>query len=675
MKKMSKYLTLSLLILVFSFTSISASPATSRTRTLNSNFEVVWTQDAFLPKRTVTSLGLRNPQDSVFNEFDHLFIADRDNARVVVYDTVNDEVLQIITHPLMRAPNGITLSNEGDIYVADPLAALVMRFSSEGELIETFERPNSIAFSDTSFKPQKISVDNRRNMYIISEGVYNGVIQLSNSGEFLGYFTSNRVRLSVGQILQDLFFTDAQRALLTRRIPTTFTNVFIDDRGVVYTTTMGTNLHAVKKHNTAGQNLFDNQYTYGPSDLIDVTTDDRGIIYAVSKSGLIFVYSSDGQFIFSFGSSYASFDIAGLFNSISAVEVDSQGQLWILDSEKSFLQSFSPTEYSTQIFSALNYFNQGNFSEASNLWGGVLRLNQMSALAHNGMGMSYMFTEQYDNAMFHFRVAGNRFQYSQAFWEVRNEWLQANLDLIFLAIIIFSFIMIVTKKWRRKTDWLRPVIDVIHRVTSIKLISDVLFVFSFIKHPIDSFYDLKVGKRGSFKAAMILYTLFFIIYIWYLLGKGFIFQTVTLEDIDMQSVVIGFFSIIILTVLCNYLVSSINDGDGSFTHIVKLGSYSLAPIMTLYVAIIGLSYVLTINEVFIVQLMQQGALVWTGLNLYLGIQEVHDYSFKEAIRSIILTIVFILVIALILLIIIIMAEQVYMFFEAIIREVIRNVAS
>ena len=160
--------------------------------------------------------------------------------------------------------------------------------------------------------------------------------------------------------------------------------------------------------------------------------------------------------IFSFGSSFASFDIAGLFNSISSVEVDSQGQLWILDSEKSFLQSFSPTEYSTQIFSALNYFNQGSFLEASNLWRGVLRLNQMSALAHNGMGMSYMFTEQYDNAMFHFRVAGNRFQYSQAFWEVRNDWLQANLDLIFLTIIIFSFFMILTKKWRRKTDWLRP---------------------------------------------------------------------------------------------------------------------------------------------------------------------------------------------------------------------------
>lgn len=675
---MKKILTVIIVSFVLCFTSIvtiAASPATSRTRTLNANFDIVWTQDAFLPRRTVTNLNLRSPQDAVFNEQDHVFIADRDNARIVVYDTVYDKVLQIITHPSMRAPSGIALSDEGDIYVADPIAEIVLRFSKDGNLIETFTRPTSLAFGDTTFKPHKISVDNRRNMYIISEGVYNGVIQLSNAGEFLGYFTSNRVRLTVAQILQDIFFTQAQRDLLARRVPTTFTNVFIDNRGAVYTTTMGTYIHAVKKHNTAGENLFDNQFVFGPNDLIDVVTDDRGIVYAVSKSGLIYVYSSDGYFIFTFGSSYANQDIAGLFSSISAVEVDSQGQLWVLDGEKSFLQSFRPTEYATQIFSAIDYFNQGRFEEASTLWRSVLRLNQMSSLAHNGMGMSYMFTEQYEDAMFHFSIAGNRYQYSQAFWEVRNQWLQSNLANILLGLIVFFMVMAITKKWRHKTQWLRIVKDTVKSIANIKIISDVLFVFAFIRHPIDSFYDLKIGKRGSVTGALIIYSVFFMIYIWYLLGKGFIFQAITIEDVDMQSVVLGFFSIIFLTVLCNYLVSSINDGDGSFKQILKLGAYSLAPIMVLYLGVIGLSYVLTFNEIFIVQIMEQGAIVWTGLNLYLGVQEVHDYTFKEALRSIALTIVFMLVIALILLIIIIMGEQVFMFFEAIIREVIRNVVS
>ena len=672
MKKIIK-LGFLLLLLTLSVSSIFATSATSRTRTLNAKYEIVWTQDAYLPKRTLTNLGLSSPQDSVMDENDHLFIADRDNARIVQYDTKSDTIVQIIKHPDMRTPTGVTLAADGDIYVADPSAAVVFRFNRSGELIEFFDRPTTASFADTTYKPFKVAVDNRRNMYIVSEGVYNGVIQLSNSGEFLGYFTSNRVNLTFTQILQDIFFTEAQKALLLGRVPTTFTNVYLDSKGIVYTTTMGTNMHGVKKHNTAGQNMFANQYTWGPNDLIDLTTDNKGIIYAASKQGLIFVYTNDGQYIFSFGSAYGNYDIAGLFSSISSISVDSQGQLWVLDSEKSFIQSFEPTEYATQIYSAIDLFNQGEYEGATVLWDGVLRLNQMSVLAHNGIGMNYMYTQQYEEAMFHFEIAGNRFYYSQAFWEVRNSWLQSNLGYILSGLIGFSLVMAVTKKWRRKHDVLKPVKKFLHKVASIKIVSDVLFMFAFLRHPIDSFYDLKTGQKGSVKGALIIFALFFSIFLWYLLGKGFIYQMVAIEDIDLQSIVVGFFSIFFLAILCNFLVSSINDGEGSFLQLVKMVAYSLAPIMIAYVVIIGLSYVLTYNETFLLQIVGQGAVIWTGLNLYLGIQEVHNYTVRESLRSIVLTIVFMLVIALILLIVIIMTEQVYMFFEAIFKEVIRNV--
>lgn len=675
MKPLMYRILLVFIFLCFSVTTIDASSATSRTRTLNSKYEIVWTQDAYLPKLTLTNLGLKSPQDSVFDSRDHLYIADKDNARIVEYDTNTDTIVQIIKHPLMRTPTGVTLTTNGDIYVADPLAAMVFRFSSVGELIESFDRPSTASFGDTTFKPFKVAVDNRRNMYIVSEGVYNGVIQLSNSGEFLGYFTSNRVQLNLVQMLQDFFFTEAQKALLLGRVPTTFTNVYLDTKGIVYTTTMGTNMHGVKKHNTAGQNMFSNQYTWGPSDLVDLTTDEKGIIYGASKSGLIFVYTNDGQYVFSFGSSYANYDIAGLFDSISSISVDSKGQLWILDGEKSFLQSFEPTEYATQIYSAINSFNQGDYEQATVLWEQVLRLNQMSVLAHNGIGMNYMYTMKYDEAMFHFEIAGNRYYYSQAFWEVRNKWLQSNLGSVLLSIISLTFLLSLTHKMRKRLDWLKPIKTILHKINSIRIINDVMFMFSFLRHPIDSFYDLKTGKKGSLFGALIIYALFFIIFLWHMLGKGFIYQFVAIEDVDMQSVVIGFFSIIFVSILCNYLVSSINDGEGSFTQLVKMVAYSLAPIMIFYVIIIGFSFILTYNEMFLLQIMAQGSLIWTGINLYIGIQEVHNYSVKESLRSILLTIIFILVIALILLIVIIMTEQVYMFFEAIIKEVIRNVTN
>ncbi|HAM62685.1 MAG: hypothetical protein A2Y20_05415 [Firmicutes bacterium GWF2_51_9] len=675
MKKKLLSVLLVLFFLILSTTSVFASSATSRTRTLNAKYEIVWTQDAYLPERTVTNLGLKAPQDAFMDARDHLFIADRDNKRIVEYDTATDKVVTYITHPDMKTPTGVYVTGDGEIYVADPSAAKVFRFSSTGELIESFGRPTTASFSDTTYKPMRVAVDNRRNLYILSEGVYNGIIQLSNSGEFLGYFTSNKVSLNLVQMLQDIFYTEEQKALLLGRVPTTFTNVYLDPKGIVYTTTMGTNLHGVKKHNTAGQDMFSEQYTWGPDDLVDITVDDKGIIYAASKSGMIFIYTNDGQFIFMFGSAYGQYDIAGLFSSMTSINVDSQGRIWATDGEQSFIQSFKPTEYSSRVYSAIDLFNQGKYEEATMLWEDVLRLNQMSVLAHNGIGMNYLYRQEYESAMVHFEIAGNRYYYSQAFWEVRNEWLQANLGTIFSLIIGYSLLMFITKKWRKKHDILKPVRDTIHRLKSVRIIDDVLFVFAFMRHPIDSFYDLKRKRRGSLLGAFLIYAIFFAVFLWYMLGKGFIYQFIAIEDIDMNSVIIGFFSIFFLGILCNYLVSSINDGEGSFVQLVKMVAYSLGPVLVIYVLIIGLSYILTYNELFLLQTAQQAAFVWTGVNLYLGIQETHNYTVRESVKSILMTIVFMLVIAVVLLIVIIMTEQVYMFFEAIIKEVIRNVTA
>jgi DNA-binding beta-propeller fold protein YncE len=124
---------------------------------------------------------------------DHLFIADRDNKRIVEYDTATDKVVAYITHPDMKTPTGVYVTGDGDIYVADPSAAKVFRFSSTGELIESFGRPTTASFSDTTYKPMRVAVDNRRNLYILSGRRLQRHHPTLLSGEFLGYFTSNKV--------------------------------------------------------------------------------------------------------------------------------------------------------------------------------------------------------------------------------------------------------------------------------------------------------------------------------------------------------------------------------------------------------------------------------------------------------------------------------------------------
>ena len=674
MKKITTSL-LFLILLLSSSLNVFASSATSPTRTLDFKYNLVWTQDAYLPQLTVSNLGLRGPQDMAIDDQDHLYIADRDNRRIVEYDINSDSIVKIITHESLKGPTGVFLASNGDLYVADPAASAVIHFNAAGEYVEIFTRPTTASFGDTAYKPSKVAVDNRGNLYIQSEGVYNGIIQLSSSGEFLGYFTSNKVSLSIAQMLQDLFFTEEQKATLTNRVPTTFSNVFMDKDGIVYSTTMGLQLHGLKKHNTAGQDMLSSTFVWGANDFTDVTVDKDGIIYATSKTGRIYIYTNDGQFIFFFGSAYGDADIAGLFSSLSSIVVDSQGRIWALDSDKAFIQSFKPTEYAQSIYSATVLFSQGRYEEATVIWNNVLRLNQMSVVAHNGIGMNLLYQEEYAKAMLHFKVAGNRGGYSEAYWEVRNTWLQSNLTVILGTLLGIFLLLALTKRIRNRSKFIAKSKGVFHRFLNLRFVSDCLLFLRVMRHPIDSFYDIKAKKAGSLISALVVYLSVFAIFIWYTLGKGFIYQFLMIEDIDMNALIVGFFSLTILFVFCNYLVSSINDGEGGFFDLFKMMAYSFGPMMIGYVIIIGLSYILTYNEMFFLQVIEQVAIIWTGVNLFLGIQEIHNYETKAAVKSLIMTVMFMLLIAVVLLIVILMTEQVYMFFEAVFKEALRNAIS
>ena len=58
--------------------------------------------------------------------------------------------------------------------------------------------------------------------------------------------------------------------------------------------------------------------------------------------------------------------------------------------KKDTYSQFTPTEYATTIFKALKEYENGDYKEALTDWNYVLRLNQMSVLAHNGVAKSLL---------------------------------------------------------------------------------------------------------------------------------------------------------------------------------------------------------------------------------------------------------------------------------------------
>ncbi len=678
----SLVLFLALTFVVMSVSGVSASQATSYSYTQDDEGNLVRTQDAYLPDRTITDLGLQNPEDMVIDENNLVYIADTGNARIVVYSLDTEKVVKILNKDSIadakfsgfKNPKGIYRTKNGELYIADTGAKTVFRFDKNYKYVRQYDRPTAPIFSDTNYEPSKVAVDSGNNLYIVSEGVYNGVIQLANTGEFLGYFTSNKSRLTPQQVFLKLIYTKEQEknSELLNTLPSTFSNVFVDGEGTAYSTCMGTGDDLLKKHSTNGTNMFNNPIITSDA-LTDVTVDDNGIIYTCDTKGYIWIYTMSGEMIFNFGEEAGEKDVSGLFSSLTTIAIDKEGNIWGADSEKGFLQSFTPTEYATTIYRALNEYENGDYEKALEDWSYVLRLNQMSVLAHNGVAKAYYNYEEYDQAMEHFEIAGNREGYSDAFWEVRNKSLQKNLSTALIIIILLIVLKIVIGIIDKKKVIKRKRRELGQKLKKLPVIGEIGYAFRCARHPIDRYYDIRVGKNGSPLTALIIYIVFFGVYMLYQTSKGFIYQYTDVEDMDMGAVVVGFFAILILFIICNYLVTSITDGDGTLKQVFMIPAYGLMPAMFSMLITIGMSYVLTYNESFILTVIMIIGVAWTVAVIFSGLSTVHDYDFKKMVLSLIITVVFMLIAAIVVLVVIIMWEKLYDFLLTVGKEIIRNV--
>ncbi len=658
---------------------VNASSSTTYTYALDDNGHFVQTQDAYLPGQTITSLGLNGPTDIAIDQFDNLVIVDSGNARVLIYNPVSKTIELEITYSEFLQPTGVFVVKEdstyvglGDIYVADPIAQKVFHFDYEGNLLESFGKPDSVMYETSEFQPEKVAVDKAGIMYIISKGSSDGIIQLSNTGDFLGFFSSNEVTLSLTQQFQQLIYTDEQLENLGfNLIPPVFTSVYIDTAGFVYSSSSGSNVDNIKKHNTQGTNMFSDIFI-ATTLLSDIYVDDGGIIFTADQSGYIAVYTNDGEFIYAFGT-INDVSIAGFFKSLSGIAVDNVGQIWTVDSGNSYLQSFNPTEYATTIYSAIDNYNNTHYELAIEEWNQVLSLNQLSILAHNGIAKNYLLISEYELAAEHFKIAGNRTLYSEAYWEIRNIWLQENLLTVILLSAIFAVGYLVLKAVDKKYKIFNPIRNTLHQVGDVKVINDVFYMKTVSKKFGDSFYYLKSKRKGSYLGAIIIFAITFLSYLLFVSGKGFIFQYTDINDLDLNSIILGFVVLIGLFILCSYLVTSIQDGEGTLGDIFKGFAYSMYPFILGCLFSTLFSYVATNNELFILNLIFYIGLAWSFVLVFVSISEIQNYTFWQTIKSILLTILFVIVILLVISFIQMTIKQVFSFFEEIIKEAIRNV--
>ena len=84
------------------------------------------------------------------------------------------------------------------IYVADTDNARIVVFDEEGNYVRHLEQPESEVFEeDELYRPIALAVDVSERIYVVSSTTYQGIIALSSEGEFAGYIGAQKVTYSV----------------------------------------------------------------------------------------------------------------------------------------------------------------------------------------------------------------------------------------------------------------------------------------------------------------------------------------------------------------------------------------------------------------------------------------------------------------------------------------------
>ncbi|HZG88149.1 NHL repeat-containing protein [Paenibacillus sp.] len=404
----------------------------------------------------------KEPSDLFVAKDDTLYIVDTGNNRIVHMDA-NLRVLRVIGPEegdgALSSPKGIYVAENGDMYVADTGNQRIVHYDKAGRFVKTYGKPDSpLLESGFTFSPAKVAYDKRGYVFAVSEGAHQGLVQLRPDGSFAGFFGANHVEFSWTRLLVRYIATKEQREQLASVRPPEFSNLFQDEEGFVYTTTLGIRTNQIKRLSAVGVDILNvnEARRYGDYRMpverwstlyeafVDVTVDRNGVITAIDQTtGKAFQYDQLGNLLFVFG---GLGNQNGLFLTPAAIDQTSDGTMYVVDKTRNRIDRFRTTPFADKVHEAVKLYVEGKYEEASAPWHDVLRMNSNYDLAYKSIGKALFRAERYEEAMAYFKAAKDRAGYSEAYLEYRKiflrehfEWFFGGAALLYAAIKAFEW--------------------------------------------------------------------------------------------------------------------------------------------------------------------------------------------------------------------------------------------
>lgn len=434
--------------------------------------DVQYSPDAYktVAVYTAVELGLDtklNAPQGLFVTGNSIYLCDTGNNRILELerrdkDTISlvrviDHITGEVENREFAAPTDIAVSEEGFLYIADRDNNRILKLDHDGNFMMEFTKPVDATFDQSlSFLPSKIAIDTAGRVYCVATNANKGLIKYENDGTFSGFIGATPVTYDWTDYIWKKLATQEQRAQMESFVPTEYDNVYMDYEGFIYACTTNVSeedldsgaADPIRRLNMMGNDILVRNGDWyiigdlywgsgggyeGPSLITDVTAMENDVFFGLDKTrGRLFAYDDQGRMLYCFG---GNGNMDGYFKQPSAL--DHMGHdLLVLDSLDNSLTLFTPTEYGSSIYNAIEQFQNGDYEESGESWQAVMDMNGNYDLAYIGIGRSLLRQERYHEAMDYFRLKLDDDNYSKAFKQYRKEWVEDHIVLIFAGVFL-----------------------------------------------------------------------------------------------------------------------------------------------------------------------------------------------------------------------------------------------
>lgn len=418
-----------------------------------------------------------NPSDIVADNAGFLYVLDAGNSRIFCLNVASNELIFTLNGKAMEngdftGAQGLFV-NKSHLYIADTENGRILKYDLP-QLIENADstppqviKPYNMLIDtkQTPFRPLKLAVDNMDRLFIVAEGIYEGIVELANDGKFLAYVGANRVQVDIFEQIWRLFATKKQWESMQKFIPVEFSNICIDSENFLFTTARGRSgsSQAVRRLNLNGTDVLkpkDETIQLGDpivsnqavtrtkqSYFIDVAVGPYELFAALDQTtGRVFVYDYRCTLLYEFGGLGPQ---TGNFTSPCAMVWLPDNRFAVLDGRTADVTIFRHTDYGNKLLLTMEYEAIGEYEKASETYKEILTLNSNSEIAYIGVGKQFLRQEKYKEAMTYFKLGNDRQYYSKAYEQHRQEQLAVIIPIVLIvigAIVIICIVLAAIKK-------------------------------------------------------------------------------------------------------------------------------------------------------------------------------------------------------------------------------------